>query len=147
MYSTASNCPAPAQCPQPNDVGEADMENENTAPTTTADKGTKRKTKSQSERDTNIEKILAVAQVDDHPVELALSAIAKQMIRKLDTDEQDELLDEIQSVSSKYFQERHKRIKSNNHQSVVSVVPTHPPPPLTPAGPANTACRSGAAPG
>ena len=103
MYSIALNCPAPAQRPQPNDVGEADMENENTAPTTTTDKGTKCKTKSQSERDTNIEKILAVAQVDDHPVELALSAIAKQMIRKLDTDEQDKLLDEIQSVSSKYF--------------------------------------------
>ena len=52
------------------------MENENTAPTTTTDKGTKCKIKSQSERDTNIEKILVVAQVDNHPVELALSAIA-----------------------------------------------------------------------
>ena len=46
---------------------------------------------------------MKIAQVEDHPVELVLTAVAKQMIRTLSTDEQDELLDEIQTVSSKYF--------------------------------------------
>ena len=100
---------------------------------------TKRKTKSQSERDDALDKIYKLAQAEDHPVELALTAIAKQMIRTLDVDEQDELLDEIQSVSSSYFRERQKRLKRNNAQqassSTTSVSVAAPlPPPLTPAG-------------
>ena len=54
------------------------------------------KTKSQIERDNNIDKILHVAQVEDHPIELALTAISKQMICSPDSDAQDELLDQIQ---------------------------------------------------
>ena len=65
--------------------------------------GTKHKTKTQAEHDNNIEKIMKIAQVEDHPVELALTAVAKQMIRTLSADEQDELLDEIQIVLAKYF--------------------------------------------
>ena len=65
--------------------------------------GTKCKTKTQAECDNNIEKIMKIAQVEGHPVELALTAVAKQMIRTLNADEQDELLDEIQIVSVKYF--------------------------------------------
>ena len=78
--------------------------------------GTKRKTKSQVERDSNMEKILKLAQADDHLVELALTAIAKQMIRSLNEDEQDELLDEIQAVSSAYFRERRKKLKKMHNQ-------------------------------
>ena len=80
---------------------------------------------------------MKIAQVEDHPVELALTAVAKQMIRTLSTDEQDELLDEIQTVSSKYFREHRKKLKRDAEQAgpAVSVVKTTPPPPpLTPAG-------------
>ena len=67
-----------------------------------------------------MDKIYKLAQAEDHPVELALIAVAKQMIRTLDADEQDELLDEIQSVSSSYFRERWKRLKRNNAQQASS---------------------------
>ena len=99
--------------------------------------GTKRKTKSQSEKDSNIDKIIKLAQVDDHPVELVLQAIAKQMIRTLSADEQDELLDEIQAVSSGYFRERRKKLKQKPEEtgnSISIVRAALPPPPLTPAG-------------
>ena len=84
-----------------------------------------------------MEKILKLAQAEDHPVELALTAIAKQMMHTLSADEQDELLDELQAVSSRYFRERRK--KNRNTQPTVSVVPAvptppPPPPPLTRAG-------------
>ena len=95
----------------------------------------KRKTKSQIERDNNIDKILHMAQVEDHPVELALTSISKQMICSLDSDKQDELLDQIQTVSAKYFRKHRKRIRRNVQEAVqseISVVPA--PPPLTPAG-------------
>ena len=65
--------------------------------------GTKCKTRTQAEHDNNIDKIMKIAQVEDHPVELALTAVAKQMTRTLSADEQDKLLDEIQTVSAKYF--------------------------------------------
>ena len=134
--STASNCPAP-RTPQANDVPEeeAEAEKQDDADTrSNKDKGTKRKIKSQSNRDNNIEKIMCKAQVEDHPVELALTAIAKQMIRSLDSDEQDDLLDQIQSVSAKYFRERQQRLKRNNVQEAVQSAILRGPPPLTPAG-------------
>ena len=80
---------------------------------------------------------MKIAQVEDHPVELALTAVVKQMIRTLSADEQDELLDEIQTVSAKYFREHRKKLKRDAEQAgpPVSVVRTTPsPPPLTPAG-------------
>ena len=102
--------------------------------------GTKCKTKSQTERDINLDEICKLAQARDHQVELALIATAKQMIRTLNTDEQDKLFDEIQSMSSSYFREHHKRLKRSNAQdlipstSSVSVMRAVPPPPLTIAG-------------
>ena len=129
-----------APAPVGDDLYDGDTEVEdNNSPPQPAEKekvaGTKHKTKTQVERDNNMEKILKLAQAEDHPVELALTAIAKQMMRTLTADEQDELLDELQAVSSRYFRERRKK----NHDtqpavSVVRAVPTPPPPPLTPAG-------------
>ena len=49
-------------------------------------------------REEQFNKLLKIAQVDDHPVELALSAIGKQMIRSLADDEQDELLEELRNL-------------------------------------------------
>ena len=75
--------------------------------------------------------------MEDHPVELVLTAVAKQMIRTLSADEQDELLDEIQTVLANYFQEWHEKLKRDAQQAgpPVSIVrATPPPPPLTPAG-------------
>ena len=141
MYSTASNCPAPVNNAEGNAVDDVKTEvvSEERGTTQVAEKtgGTKRKTKTQTEHDNNIEKIIKIAQVEDHPVELALTAVAKQMIRTLSPDEQDKLLDEIQTVSANYFQERRKKLKRDAQQAAppVSVVrATPPPPPLTPAG-------------
>ena len=140
-YSTASNCPASGNNAEVNAVDEDETEAVGSERETTqaAEKtgGTKRKTKTQAERDNNIDKIMKIAQVEDHPVELALTAVAKQMIRTLSPDEQDELLDEIQTVSAKYFRERCKKLKrdappGSPPMSVVRTTP--PPPPLTPAG-------------
>ena len=137
-YSTASNCAAPVNPPPPNDVDEeteqAVQQYDQQADQTT-EKGTKRKTKTQNERDNNIEKILKMAQAEDHPVELALLAISRQMIRSLSSDEQDDLLEQIQAVSSAFFREHHKRLKRNVQEPVQSAVAVVPgPPPLTPAG-------------
>ena len=52
------------------------------------------------------------AEQKDHPVDLALSAIGKQMIQTLTTDEQDELLEDIHCVSDKYFMEHRKWLKA-----------------------------------
>ena len=107
FYSTASNCPAPV-----NNADSTGIDGESTkvmpeerGTTQVAEKtgGTKHKTKTQAKRDNNIDKIIKIAQVEDHPVELALTAVSKQMIRTLSADEQDKLLDEIQTVSAKYF--------------------------------------------
>ena len=85
MYSTASNCPTPVNNAEGNAVDDVETEviSEERCPTQVADKteGTKQKTQTQAERDNNIEKIIKIAQVEDHPVELALTAVAKQMIR------------------------------------------------------------------
>ena len=55
----------------------------------------KRKTKSQQDKDEQFNKLLKVAQQEDHPVELGLASISKQMQRSLNEEEQDELLDEL----------------------------------------------------
>ena len=66
----------------------ADENQEDTAPQ-------KWKTKSQQDRDEQFNKLLKVAQQEDHPVELGLASISKQMQRSLNEEEQDELLDEL----------------------------------------------------
>ena len=91
----------------------------------------KRKTKSQSERDDNLDKFLKLAQSEDHPVELAMTALAKQMIRSLTEEEQDDLLSEIQSVSPQFFREKRRKRKAD---STVQQIVTPPPPPLTLVG-------------
>ena len=68
----------------------------------------KRKTKSEIAHEEQFNKLLKIAEQEDHPVDLALSAIGKQMIRTLTTDEQDELLEDIRCVSDKYFRECRK---------------------------------------
>ena len=76
--------------------------------------------------------MLKVAQ-EDHPVELGLALISKQMQRSLNEEEQDELLDELRAVASNYFREKRRM----QRREVSSVVPsmstallTPPPPPL-----------------
>ena len=132
LYSTVSNCPAPApaggdQQQEQVDETEGDTEQNEAERKTPA----KHKTKSQSERDDNLDKILKLAQSEDHPVELTMTAVAKQMIRNLTKEEQDDLLSEIQSVSAQFFREKHRKRKAD---STVQQIVTPPPPPLTLAG-------------
>ena len=96
----------------------------------------KRKTKSEIAREEQFNKLLKIAEQEDHPVELALSAIGKQMIRTLTSDEQDELLEDIRCVSDKYFRERRKRLKAEKAaaNTIENTPAPPPPPPLTPAG-------------
>ena len=98
--------------------------------------GKKQKTKSESARDEQFNKLLKIAQQEDHPVELVLGGLAKQIIRTLDRDEQDELLDEIQVVSSRHFREKRKRLRAAKNTSAGTTVNADlpPPPPLTAAG-------------
>ena len=109
--STTSNCPAPRPCPDQveQDVGpststvtNADVEDDEVSATR------KCKTKSEIAREEQFNKLLKIAEQEDHPVDLALSAIGKQMIWTLTADEQDELLEDICCVSDKYFRERRK---------------------------------------
>ena len=98
--------------------------------------GKKRKTKSESAHDEQFNKLLKIAQQEDHPVELVLGGLAKQIIRTLDHDEQDELLDEIQVVSSRHFREKRKHLRAAKNTSAGTTVNADlpPPPPLTAAG-------------
>ena len=91
------------------------------------------KTKSQIDREEQFNKLLKVAQQEDHPVELALAAISKQMQRSLNEEEQDELLDELRSVASTFFREKRRRERrqvSSAQPSTSTSNPTPPPPPL-----------------
>ena len=93
--------------------------------------GKKRKTKSEAAREEQFNKLLKIAQQEEHPVELVLSGLAKQIIRTLDRDEQDELLDEIQVVSSRHFREKRQRggaAKNTCNTTLNANLP--PPPPL-----------------
>ena len=74
-----------------------------------------------------------MAQQEDHPVELALAAISKQMQRSLNEEEQDELLDELRSVASTFFREKRRRERrqvSSAQPSTSTSNPTPPPPHL-----------------
>ena len=98
--STTTNCPPapPQQIPEDqagnnnnndnNIQNNADENQEDTPPQ-------KWKTKSQQDRDEQFNKLLKVAQQEDHPVVLGLALISKQMQRSLNEEEQDELLDEL----------------------------------------------------
>ena len=91
------------------------------------------KTKSQIDREEQFNKLLKVVQQEDHPVELALAAISKQMQRSLNEEEQDELLDELRSVASTFFREKRRRERrqvSSAQPSTSTSNPTPPPPPL-----------------
>ena len=97
--------------------------------------GKKRKTKSEAACDEQFNKLIKIAQQEDHPVELVLGGIFKQMIRTLDSDEQDELLDEIQGVSSRYFRQKRQCLRAARNTSNTTVnADLPPPPPLTAAG-------------
>ena len=97
--------------------------------------GKKRKTKSEAAHEEQFNKLLKIAQQEEHPVELVLSGLAKQIIRTLDRDEQDELLDEIQVVSSRHFREKRQRVRAAKNTSNTTVnADLPPPPPLTAAG-------------
>ena len=93
----------------------------------------KQKTKSQIDREEEFNKLLKVAQQEDHPVELALATISKQMQRSLNEEEQDKLLDELHSVASTFFREKRRRERrqvSSAQPSTSTSNPTPPPPPL-----------------
>ena len=75
---------------------------------------------------------MKIAQQEDHPVELALQAIAKQIIRTLDDEEQDELLEQLQSMSSSFFREWHRKLRAAQRKTSApsATVSMPPPPPL-----------------
>ena len=86
LCSTSSSCLAPVNPPPPNDVNEdrAVEEQNDAAQAVEKEKADiKCKTKFQTEHDNNLDKIYKIAQVENHPVDLALTTIAKQMIRTL----------------------------------------------------------------
>ena len=97
---TTTNCP-PAPPPQiPEDQAGNNNNNDNNIQNNTDENQEdtpprKRKTKSQQDRDEQLNKLLKVAKQEDHPVELGLASISKQMQRSLNEEEQDELLDEL----------------------------------------------------
>ena len=76
------NCPSPPAPPAPPqgqavDAGGDAVPGPAVADNTEQNTPSKRKTKSQQDKDDHFEKILKIAQQEDHPVELALQAIAK----------------------------------------------------------------------
>ena len=90
------------------------------------------KTKSQIDREEQFNELLKVAQQEDHPVELVLATISKQMQRSLNEEEQDELLDGLCSVASTFFREKRRREGrqvSSTQPSTSTSNPTPPPPP------------------
>ena len=137
-FSTTMNCPAAPAQPVPADIadqtGNGNNDNNNIDAEESADSPKrKRKTKSQIDREEQFNKLLKVAQQEDHPVELALAAISKQMQRSLNEEEQDELLDELRSVASTFFREKRRRERrqvSSAQPSTSTSNPTPPPPPL-----------------
>ena len=139
------NCAAPPPQAEPVDVdGEQNAPTQVTPSTSTSTTGSnedtplpgkKRKTKSEAADEEQFNKLLKIAQQEDHPVELVLGGIAKQIIRTLDSDEQDELLDEIQGVSSRFFRQKRQRLRAAKNTSSTTVnADLPPPPPLTAAG-------------
>ena len=137
------NCPAPPPQAEPVDVdGEQNAPTE-VAPSTSAtgsdddtgSAGKKRKTKSEVAHEEQFNKLLKIAQQEDHPVELVLSGIGKQIIRTLDSGEQDELLDDIQGVFSRFFRQKRQHLRAAKNTSNTTVnADLPPPPPLTAAG-------------
>ena len=140
-FSTTTNCPAAPAQPVPADIadltgnGNNNNNDNNIDVEENADSPKwKRKTKSQMDREEQFNKLLKVAQQEDHPVELALAAISKQMQRSLNEEEQDELLDELHSVASKFFREKRRRerrqVSAAQPSTSSTSNPTPPPPPL-----------------
>ena len=140
-FSTTTNCPAAPAQPVPADIADQtgngnnnNNDNNNIDAEENADSPKhKQKTKSQIDREEQFNKLLKVAQQQDHPVELALAAISKQMQRSLNEEEQDELLDELRSVASTFFREKRRRERrqvSSAQPSTSSSNQTPPPPPL-----------------
>ena len=131
-----SNCPGPAPAP----AATAPPEDGGAVPGPSGDSSDKEvtpskwKTKSQQATDDHFEKILKLAQQDEHLVELAMQAIAKQIIRTLDEEEQDEILEQFQSMSSGFFRERRRKLraaakkKSGTASATVSAAVAMPPP-------------------
>ena len=142
-----SNCPAPAPA---GPVAAAPPEDGDAVPGPSGDSSDKEvtpskwKTKSQQATDDHFEKILKLTQQDEHPVELAMQAIAKQIIRTLDEEEQDEILEQFQSMSSGFFRERRRKLraaakkKSGTALATVSAAVAMPPPPPLVAQPGNS---------
>ena len=66
-------------------------------------------------------------------------ALLNKWIRTLDSDEQDELLDEIQGVSSRFFRQKRQHLRAAKNTSNTTVnADLPPPPPLTAAGQVST---------
>ena len=140
-----SNFPAPPAPPAPAEAAVEAVPPPAPAPGPSGDNTeqestpSKRKTKSQQDKDDHFEKILKMAQTEDHPVELALKAVAKQIIRTLDEEEQDELLEQLQSMSSIFFRERHRKQRASKRKTsgTASATVSVPPPPPLMAQPGN----------
>ena len=101
--------------------------------------GKKTKTRSQLEREELTEKIINLANKEDHPVDLELAALSSKIKRKLpDPDDQDDLLDKIKDVARAFFQR--KRSKNSTVPSTATTTTAAactvtqqvapPPPPL-----------------
>ena len=83
FLSTTSNCPAPPTPSEPTEQQGGDNGEVTPSTSSNADDEVIRKCKTKSELacEEQFNKLLKVAQQEDHPVELALCAIGKQMIR------------------------------------------------------------------
>ena len=147
VHSTTTNCP-PAP-PPPGESAANDQPGTSTGGQAGEEEdtpGKKRKTKSEQVREEQFNKLLKVAEQDDHPVDLALAALGKQMIRTLSQDEQDELLEDLHAVSDKFFREHRRRLRVEKTAVAVAganveasgpppaQLPCPPPPPLLRAG-------------
>ena len=98
----------------------------------------KSKTRAQIEREELADRIINFANKEDHPVDLELAALSARIKRKLpNSDDQDDLLDEIKDLARSFFNRKRRASEMSNVQTpTTSTVPAPPlvqqipPPPL-----------------
>ena len=120
------------------DVPVQDRQETPTSTSSTAPKDRQRKiSKKQQYQNDLTDKILQLVQKEDHQIDLEFGAISARMKRKLNEQEIDELLDEINNVTREFFLRKRRRteiasvsIAEGPSTSAAESVVSRAPPPL-----------------